>query len=94
MKLTIVLVSLLMASTSAWGKDKSLVKVKVEVVDQPEGMQGSVQGDGVVGAAVGRRVITDAWMMKVIVNGEHAMLKCYENHHKCHFLGVGTYDAE
>jgi hypothetical protein len=32
--------------------------------------------------------------MKVIVNGEHALLKCYENHDKCHFLGVGTYEAE
>jgi hypothetical protein len=41
-----------------------------------------------------RRVITDAWTMKVIVNGEHARLKCYENHSACHFLGVGTYDAE
>jgi hypothetical protein len=92
-KHAIVLVALLMLSTLSWGRDKKLVNVKVEVVSD-EGMQGTVQGGGAIGAAVGRRVVTDAWTMKVIVNGEHAILKCYENHHACHFLGVGTYDGE
>jgi hypothetical protein len=95
MRRTIIWLSLLtMLSAGAFGGDKKLVKVKVEVVDQPEGVQGSIQGGGLVGDAIGRRVITDAWTMKVIVGGEHAMLRCYENHHACHFLGVGTYDAE
>jgi hypothetical protein len=94
MRRTIVLLSLLATlSPGALGRDKKLVKVKVEVVDQ-EGIQGNTQGGGAIGAAVGRRVFTDAWTMRVIVNGEHAMLKCYENHHTCHFLGIGTYDAE
>jgi hypothetical protein len=95
MRRTIMLLAVLATlSPGALGRDKKLVKVKVEVVDQPEGWQGSVQGGGAVGAAVGRRVVTDAWTMKVIVNGEHAILKCYENHHACHYLGVGIYDAE
>ncbi|MFY9740382.1 MAG: hypothetical protein WA252_20475 [Candidatus Sulfotelmatobacter sp.] len=93
MKRTIVLLSLVILTGWAWGKDKKLVPVKVEVVSS-EGMQGSVQGGGVVGAAVGRRVVTDAWTMKVIVNGEHAILKCYENHEACHFYAAGTYDGE
>jgi hypothetical protein len=94
MKRIIALLSLLATLTpAALGRDKKLVKVKVEVMQQ-EGIQESVQGDGIVGAAVGRRVNTDAWTMKVIINGEHALLKCYENHDKCHFLGSGTYDAE
>jgi hypothetical protein len=85
--------SLLMLTTIASGKNKKLVNVKVEVVSD-EGMTASVQGDGAVGAAVGRRVVTDSWTMKVIVNGEHAILKCNENHHACHFFGAGTYDGE
>jgi hypothetical protein len=92
---------LAMLSPAALGRDKKLIKVKVEIVEQPEGSVESVQGgtDGslvgaAAGAAVGRRVVTDAWTMKVIINGEHAILKCYENHHACHFVGVGTYDAE
>lgn len=102
MRRTIMLLFLLaLVSHATWGRDKKLVKVKVDVVDQPEGSRGSVQGGtngslvaAVAGAAIGRRVVTDAWTMKVIVNGEHAILKCYENHHACHFLGLGTYDAE
>jgi hypothetical protein len=94
MRRVVMLLSLLTTlSPAALGGDKKLVKVKVEVVEQ-EGLQGSIQGGGLVGDAIGRRVITDAWTMKVIVNGEHALLRCYENHDKCHFLGVGTYEAE
>jgi hypothetical protein len=93
-KHAIVLVALLTLPTLSWGRDKKLVPVKVEVVDQAEGMQGSVQGAGIVGAAVGRRVVTDAWTVRVIVKDEHILLTCYENHHACHFLGVGTYDGE
>jgi hypothetical protein len=94
MRRVVILLSLLITlSPAAFGRDKKLVKVKVEVVEQ-EGLQGSFQAGGLVGEAIGRRVITDAWTMKVIVNGEHALLRCYENHDRCHFLGVGTYDAE
>jgi hypothetical protein len=95
MRHIIISLSLLaMLSSAALGRDKKLVKVKLEVVQQPEGWQDSVGGGGLIGAAVGRRVLTDAWTMKVIVNGEHARLRCYENHSACHFLGAGTYDAE
>jgi hypothetical protein len=88
----ILFASLLILTTIASAK-KKLVNVKVEVVSE-EGIQGSSQEDGAIGAAVGRRVVTDAWTMKVIVNGEHAILKCNEDHHACHFFGAGTYDGE
>jgi hypothetical protein len=94
MKTTIMLcLSLLLVTTIASARNKKLINVKVEVVSD-EGMQGTVQAEGAIGAAIGRRVVTDAWTMKVIVSGEHAILKCYENHHACHFFGAGTYDGE
>jgi hypothetical protein len=93
MKRAIMLLSLAMLVTVAWAKDKNLKKVNVEVVEQ-EGSQGTAQAGGLVGAAVGRRVSTDAWTAKVIINGEHAMLTCYENHSRCHFMAAGTYDGE
>jgi hypothetical protein len=33
-------------------------------------------------------------MVNAIINGDHARLKCYENHKGCTALGPGTYDAE
>lgn len=94
MRRIVTILCLLVLATATWAKDKKLVKVKVEVVDQPEGMQGSGEGGGAVGAAVGNGVITDASTMRVIVNGEHVILECDEHRHPCHFLGIGTYDGE
>src|SRR5215469_6624913 len=95
MKHTTMLVVLVVMLTSVtWSRDKKLVNVKVEVVAQ-EGMQGSTtQAGGLVGEVEGRQVVTDAWTMRVILNGEHAMLTCYENHNPCHFYAAGTYDGE
>lgn len=94
MKRNVMFLSLLaIFSIAAFARDKKLVEVKVEILDS-EGVQGNLQSGGLAGAAVGRRVVTDAWTMKAIVNGEHVMLKCYENHHACHFFGVGTFDGE
>jgi hypothetical protein len=91
---TIILLPLLLIPAIAPGRDKKITRVKVEVVEQSEGMQGSFQMGGAIGTAVGRRVVTDAWTTRAIINGDHALLTCYENHHACSFLGVGTYDAE
>jgi hypothetical protein len=90
MKRAIMLLSLAMLVTMSWARDKKLVKIKVEVVEQPEGVAGSVRPLGALGGAEGRKVFTDAWVVRVIINGEHAMLTCYETHNPCHFLGVGT----
>jgi hypothetical protein len=77
----------------AWGKDKKLVQVKVEVVSA-EGIAESSQAGGIAGSIAGRKISTDAWTARVIINGEHAGITCYENHNPCHFLGAGTYDGE
>jgi hypothetical protein len=88
---TIVLLFLLVSlSPTGWGKDKKLVSVKVEVISA-EGVQ---ENQGSTDTLKGREVVTDAWTMKVVINGDHAVLKCYENHNACHFLGAGTYDGE
>jgi hypothetical protein len=89
---TFALLSLLVSllPTGCWAKDKQLVSVKVEVVSS----EGAQQNQGSTDTLKGREVATDAWTMKVIINGEHALLKCYESHNTCHFLGAGTYVGE
>jgi hypothetical protein len=78
------------------GKGKTAVKI--EVVEQSEGMQGKYQLGGLVGVIQGQRTYTTATSTKTIINGDHALLMCYENHKGilkgCDFLGVGTYDGE
>jgi hypothetical protein len=88
MKRAIMLLSLVMLVTVSWARDKKLVKVKVEVVET-----GGIAENDQYGVA-GRRVSTDAWTARVIINGEHAMLTCNENHNPCHFMRAGTYDGE
>jgi hypothetical protein len=72
--------------------------VKIEVVEQSEGMQGKYQLGGLTGAIQGQKTYNTATSTKTIINGDHALLMCYENHKGilkgCDFLGVGTYDGE
>lgn len=49
---------------------------------------------GIVNATTGRRTHTDATTMAVIVNGEHALLDCYERAKGCVPIGPGRYYAE
>jgi hypothetical protein len=43
----------------------------------------------------GRKIThTDAATMKVIINGEHAYLDCYEHHKGCTPIAPGTYSGE
>jgi hypothetical protein len=76
--------------------------VIVEVVDaqnltQSQDTRGDTSG-GVVGAVVngttGRRTHTDASTIYVIVNGEHALLDCYERRTGCATIGPGKYYGE
>ena len=73
--------------------------VIVEVVDtqnltQSKDARGDTSG-GVVGAVVngttGRRTHTDTSTIYVIVNGEHALLDCYERRTGCTTIGPGKY---
>jgi hypothetical protein len=76
--------------------------VIVEVVDEQNLTQSSdARGDtsgGVVGAAVngatGRRTHTDTSTIYVVVNGEHALLDCYERRTGCATIGPGKYYGE
>lgn len=76
--------------------------VIVEVVDTQNLMQSSdTRGDtsgGAVGTVVsgltGRRTHTDTSTIFVIVNGEHALLDCYERRTGCATVAPGKYYAE
>jgi len=76
--------------------------VMVEVVDTQNLTQSSdARGDtsgGVAGAIVnsttGRRTHTDTDSIYVIVNGEHALLDCYERRTGCPTIGPGKYYGE
>jgi hypothetical protein len=76
--------------------------ILVEVVDtqnltQSVDQRGDTSG-GAVGAVVnglsGRKTHTDAATMNVIVNGEHALLDCYEHRKGCTTIGPGKYYGE
>jgi hypothetical protein len=73
--------------------------VMVEVVDMQNLTQSTdARGDtsgGVIGAVVngatGRNTHTDTASIYVIVNGEHALLDCYERRTGCTAIGPGKY---
>jgi hypothetical protein len=70
--------------------------VTVEVVDI-ENLTQSVdaRGNGGIGPALtGRRTHTDTFTINVIVNGEHALLDCYEHRTGCTAIGPGKYFGE
>jgi hypothetical protein len=76
--------------------------VMVEIVDSQNLTQSSdTRGDTSGGVAVaivngttGRRTHTDADSIYVIVNGEHALLDCYERRTGCTTIGPGKYYGE
>jgi hypothetical protein len=75
--------------------------VTVEVVDTQNLTQSTDargEGPGVVGVlvnnATGRRTHTDTSSIYVIVNGEHALLDCYERRTGCATIGPGKYYGE
>jgi hypothetical protein len=75
--------------------------VPVEVVDSKNLTQSvDVRGDtsgGLIEAAVdatGRRTHTDTDSIYVVVNGEHALLDCYERRTGCSTIGPGKYYGE
>jgi hypothetical protein len=78
------------------------VLVPIEVVDirtltQSSDARGDTSG-GVVGTVVngatGRRTHTDQSSIYVVVNGEHALLDCYERRTGCSTIGPGKYYGE
>lgn len=73
---------------------KNLQTVKVEIVQESSGFEGKYRQGGLVGAVGGTKTFTTANTTKAIINGDHALLVCYEHHKGCNVLGVGTYNAE
>jgi hypothetical protein len=86
-----------MSDTSFKFTTKGLCKaikspITIEVVDATtltESMDARSQG--IVGALTGRRTHTDNSSIYVIVNGEHALLDCYERRTGCATIGPGKY---
>jgi hypothetical protein len=75
--------------------------VPVEVVDTKTLTQSAdVRGEGpgvlaaAVNSATGRRTHTDSSSIFVIVNGEHALLDCYEHRTGCATISPGKYYGE
>ncbi|MGC1449835.1 MAG: hypothetical protein WA830_07350 [Candidatus Sulfotelmatobacter sp.] len=81
---------------------KGKTAVLVEVVDtqnltQSVDARGDFSGGlvgGIVASTTGRRTHTDTSTIHVIVNGEHALLDCYERRKGCTTLGPGKYYGE
>jgi hypothetical protein len=94
MKNVLVVLLVLLLASVCWGKKKDLTKAKVEVVEESQSFKGAYGPSGPVGALRGRHVFDNALDMKTLINGDHALLRCYENHQGCNILGPGTYDAE
>jgi hypothetical protein len=68
--------------------------IKIQIVEQTEDRAFKYRNGGLVGAFEGTKTTDLVFMVNAIVNGDHARLKCYENHRGCTALGPGSYDAE
>jgi hypothetical protein len=75
-------------SVVLFAKDKKMSDVKVEVVEDSEGFMMFEK------TTLSKKSSTAAVVLKAIINGDHVMLTCYEQHRGCTFLGPGTYDGE
>jgi len=70
---------------------KNLESLKITVVEQSEGVQKHFEGGFIF---KGEATSVKATVTKAVINGDHALLKCYENHSGCNILAPGEYDAE
>lgn len=70
------------------------IPAKVQIVAPSEDRAVKYQNAGLIGAFQGARTTDVVFMVNAIVNGDHARLKCYENHKGCTALGPGEYEAE
>ena len=71
--------------------------VDTENLTQSADVRGDTSGGAaraVVNSTTGRRTHTDSATIKVIVNGEHALMDCYERSTGCATLGPGKYYGE
>ena len=80
---------------SAFAK-KNKEQVTIEVVSTVNStVKGELAGNGIGVAIHGKKIVhTDAATMKVIINGEHAYMDCYEHHKGCTPIAPGMYNGE
>lgn len=83
---------------SKQGKTAVLVEVvDIQNLTQSVDARGDTSGGivgGIVAGTTGRRTHTDNSTIHVIVNGEHALLDCYERRKGCTTIGPGKYYGE
>jgi hypothetical protein len=92
MKKMIAIFTLLFVGAAVAGEKTQAVKV--EVMEEGTSLHGEYQAAGFVGAVRGKKTYANALDIKTMINGDHALLRCYENHQGCNILGPGTYDGE
>lgn len=90
---TVFLAAALFIASPAMAGHKQVVDVTVPGETEERAYREGQDG-GLVGLTKGSATKDVVFMLNVIVNGEHARLKCYENHKGCSPLGPGTYKAE
>ena len=85
-----VLVFVIFGALSAllFARDKGVSDVKVEVVDGSEGFKTFEK------TILTKKSSANAVLVKAVINGDHVLLACYEQHRGCTFLGPGTYGGE
>lgn len=68
--------------------------VTVEIVAGTNTELGNGGSEGVAGGIAGRRTKVEQQTVNAIINGQHVLLDCKENHHGCFTLGPGKYSGE
>jgi hypothetical protein len=91
MKTTLILFLTLSVIPPLAAAKKNLTSLKITIAEQSHGFQKHVEGGFIF---KGEYTTVKATMTNAIINGEHALLKCYENHSGCNILAPGEYDAE
>jgi len=91
-KKTVAITGLLLLFVSSAFAIKKQIKVTIAAPSEDRSVK--VEGSGLIGAIAGTRTTDVVFMVNAIIDGDHARLKCYENHRGCTALGPGDYDAE
>lgn len=73
---------------------KKLDIIKIQIAAPTEDRAFKYRNPGLVGAFEGTKTSDVVFMVNAVINGDHARLKCYENHRGCTALGPGEYNAE
>src|ERR1035437_1826973 len=98
-RFAIALLFLALAISAFAKKNKEQITIEV-VATTNETVKGEIQGNGsglsqLAVTIHGKKIVhTDAATMKVIINGEHAYMDCYEHHKGCTPIAPGMYNGE